>query len=348
MSDHRSTFLGRADVNDVESILADDAIDFGDLVHTQAVGGDAIFTWDYDRTRPALEKLYEKAKVRQWNANDLPWDTDVDVEAVALEMAGAVAHVRERLTAVDGSPMKTWGDREWTQFAIEAFNFRMSQFLHGEQGALDLHREDRRDRAVDRRQVLRGHAGGRRGPPRRGVREVPRHQARGPLHRQPRAAAPDRRRDRRLALGHDLHGHADHDRRARARGLRLHAHGHAGAAAEAAAALRDGRRGAPRRVRRDLAEGVLHPAVARPRSSSARSSRSRRRSACATGSSCTRSGRRWGSIARRSPGCSSRSAAPAPTRSRPRCSPRSCPTARSSGCSTPATAGCARSSPRSV
>jgi hypothetical protein len=136
MSDHRSTFLGRVDVNDVESILADDAIDFGDLVHTQAVGGDAIFTWDYDRTRPALEKLYEKAKVRQWNANDLPWDTDVDVEAVALEMAGAVAHVRERLTAVEGSPMKTWGDREWTQFAIEAFNFRMSQFLHGEQGAL--------------------------------------------------------------------------------------------------------------------------------------------------------------------------------------------------------------------
>ena len=79
----------------------------------------------------------------------------------------------------------------------------------------------------------------------------------------------------------------------------------------------------------------------RPRSSSARSSRSRRRSACATGSSCTRSGRRWGSTARRSRGCSSRSAAPAPTRSRPRCSPRSCPTARSSGCSTPATAGCA-------
>ena len=51
-------------------------------------------------------------------------------------MAGAVAHLRERLIAVDGSPMRAWGDREWTQFAIEAFNFRMSQFLHGEQGAL--------------------------------------------------------------------------------------------------------------------------------------------------------------------------------------------------------------------
>ena len=136
MSEHRSTFLGRDDVNDIESILADDAIDFGDLLHTQRVGGDAIFTWDYDRTRPALEKLYEKAKIRQWNANDLPWDTQVDVESVAREMQGAIANLRERLTAMEGSPMRSWDDRQWTQFAIEAFNFRMSQFLHGEQGAL--------------------------------------------------------------------------------------------------------------------------------------------------------------------------------------------------------------------
>ena len=75
MADYRDTFLGREDVNDIESILADDAIDFGEFTHTQAVGGDAIFTWDYDRSRPALAKLYEKAKVRQWNAVDLPWDT---------------------------------------------------------------------------------------------------------------------------------------------------------------------------------------------------------------------------------------------------------------------------------
>jgi len=136
MSEHRTRFLGRDDVNDVESILADDAINFGDVLHTQSVGGDAIFTWDYDRTRPALGKLYEKAKQRQWNANDLPWESDVDVEAVALEMSAAVADLRQRLSEVEGSPMKSWGDREWTQFAIEAFNWRMSQFLHGEQGAL--------------------------------------------------------------------------------------------------------------------------------------------------------------------------------------------------------------------
>src|SRR6478609_7780179 len=35
-----------------------------------------------------------------------------------------------------GSPVKTWGEKEWLQFQLEAFNWRMSQFLHGEQGAL--------------------------------------------------------------------------------------------------------------------------------------------------------------------------------------------------------------------
>ena len=105
-SEPRRTFLGREDVNSVESILADDAVDFGDVFHTQAVGGDAIFTWDYERTRPALSKLYEKAKQRQWNANDLPWETDVDVEAVAVEMSAPVAHFRERMTALEGSPVR--------------------------------------------------------------------------------------------------------------------------------------------------------------------------------------------------------------------------------------------------
>ena len=68
-------------------------------------------------------------------------------------------------------------------------------------GRADLHRADRRDRAVDRRQVLRGDAGDGRGPPRRGVRPLPRHEAVGPLpdQRAPQDAA--RRHHRRLAAG---------------------------------------------------------------------------------------------------------------------------------------------------
>ena len=129
--------LGRDNVNSVESILADDAIDFGDLAHATAVGGDAIFTWDYERTRAGLAKLYERAKTSQWNGTtDLDWSIDVDVESVAREMQGAVAHLRQRLVDLPNSPLKSWGEPQWTELAIEAFNWRMSQFLHGEQGAL--------------------------------------------------------------------------------------------------------------------------------------------------------------------------------------------------------------------
>jgi hypothetical protein len=129
--------LGRDDANDIASILADDKIDFGDLSHLTQVGADAVFTWDYERTRAGLAKLYERAKTSQWNGStDLDWSIDVDVEAVAVEMQAAIAHLRQRLVDLPNSPLKSWGEPEWTKMAIEAFNWRMSQFLHGEQGAL--------------------------------------------------------------------------------------------------------------------------------------------------------------------------------------------------------------------
>jgi hypothetical protein len=135
--EYRGAYLGRDDVNSIESILADDAIDFGTDAHTAPVRGDAVFTWDYERTRAGLAKLYERAKTSQWNGSaDLDWSTDVDVEQVAREMQSAVDHLRARMTDLPNSPMKSWTDREWTRFGIEAFNWRMSNFLHGEQGAL--------------------------------------------------------------------------------------------------------------------------------------------------------------------------------------------------------------------
>jgi hypothetical protein len=130
-------YLGRDDVNSVESILADDAIDFGALAHTTAARGDALFTWDYERTRQGLGRLYEKAKTSQWNGTtDLDWSIEVDPERVALEMAPAAAAIQQRMADIPGSPVKSWGPKEWTAFQVEALNWRMSQFLHGEQGAL--------------------------------------------------------------------------------------------------------------------------------------------------------------------------------------------------------------------
>lgn len=137
MTDTDRHYLGREDVNDIESILADDARDFGLDQHNTPARGDAIFTWDYTRTRAGLGKLYEKAKTSQWNGStELDWSTDVDQEKVAREMSGAVAFFQQRMMDVEGSPVRNWGEREWLQFQMEAFNWRMSQFLHGEQGAL--------------------------------------------------------------------------------------------------------------------------------------------------------------------------------------------------------------------
>ena len=54
------------------------------MVHAVKDNADALFTWNYEKgERPALNKLYEKAKDAQWNGEtDLPWDTDVDIEKV--------------------------------------------------------------------------------------------------------------------------------------------------------------------------------------------------------------------------------------------------------------------------
>jgi hypothetical protein len=36
----------------------------------------------------------------------------------------------------DGTPIAKWGDKEWLEFGIESRRWMLSQFLHGEQGAL--------------------------------------------------------------------------------------------------------------------------------------------------------------------------------------------------------------------
>ncbi len=131
--------LGREEANDLEAILAITNDDVDALLHVVADNADAIFTWDYEKgARPALNKLYEKAKVSQWNGEtDLPWDTEVDVEKVAAN-APMDPDTDPVLVAAraPGGPLHNWGEKEWNQSRIEGQNWTMSQFMHGEQGAL--------------------------------------------------------------------------------------------------------------------------------------------------------------------------------------------------------------------
>ncbi len=132
--------IGREDVNDIEAILSITNTDVDAVEHAVRAEADALFTWDYEQSRPALVKLYEKAKTSQWNATtDLDWSIEVDQEQVVLANAEANFGTGMTLGAefdVTGTPFAKWGDKEWIQLGIESQNWTLSQFMHGEQGAL--------------------------------------------------------------------------------------------------------------------------------------------------------------------------------------------------------------------
>jgi len=131
--------LGRSDANDLEAILAITNDDMDSVIHSVKDNAEAIFTWDYEKgQRPALNKLYEKAKTSQWNGEtDLPWDTDVDAEKVIANAPMDPEQDPVLIAAQQpGEPLHGWGETEWNNLKMEAQNWTLSQFMHGEQGAL--------------------------------------------------------------------------------------------------------------------------------------------------------------------------------------------------------------------
>ncbi len=131
--------IGRADINDIEAIMAIAAEDGDENIRAVRDNADAIFTWDYEKgRRPALNKLYEKAKHSQWNGEtDLPWDTAVDpMDLVELQRMQFGMTPELRAEKVAGTVFEKWSDKEFDQMALESNNWMLSQFMHGEQGAL--------------------------------------------------------------------------------------------------------------------------------------------------------------------------------------------------------------------
>jgi hypothetical protein len=127
--------IGRDEINDLEAILSVSNTDVDEAVHAVEDNADAIFTWDYEKgARPALNKLYEKAKHAQWNGEtDLPWDTDVDLEKNAALQRLQFAEFE---TDVTGTPLEKFTEADFINLSIEMDNWTLSQFMHGEQGAL--------------------------------------------------------------------------------------------------------------------------------------------------------------------------------------------------------------------
>ncbi len=104
------------------------------VIHDHA---DRLFLWDYERDRGQLVTLYNKAMGSQWNSvTDLDWSTDVDPERLVAEQESPLLAVARQAGTLPGSPMAAWGEREYTALGVELFKANLSQFMHGEQGAM--------------------------------------------------------------------------------------------------------------------------------------------------------------------------------------------------------------------
>ena len=96
----------------------------------------SIYTWQYERTRPQLVTLYNKAAQSQWaSVTDLDWSIEVDPESL-IDLDAPNLRLMREVTRMPGSPIAAWGDDELLTLGLEMFTALLSQFMHGEQGAM--------------------------------------------------------------------------------------------------------------------------------------------------------------------------------------------------------------------
>jgi hypothetical protein len=131
--------IGRNEIDDLDAVLGFVGHYDVDGYHRVPDNCPAEFTWDYEKgAKPQLDKLYEKAKKAQWNGQtDLDWSIEVDQEKVVMNNNEANQDMMQwGQVDLTGTVLETWGDKEWLKFGVENQNWLLSQFMHGEQGAL--------------------------------------------------------------------------------------------------------------------------------------------------------------------------------------------------------------------
>ena len=91
-----------------------------------------VFDWAYPADFPAMEELYARAKQGQWDAASLAWNTSVDPLSPEKRLLP--------YDFIDWELLKASGIRltehEKTKLLADLCVWMLSQFLHGEQGAL--------------------------------------------------------------------------------------------------------------------------------------------------------------------------------------------------------------------
>jgi hypothetical protein len=111
--------------------------EMAESIHVIKDAADRLFLWDYERDRGQLVTLYNKAMGSQWNSvTDLDWATPVDPERLVAEQDSPMLRVARVAGTLPGSPLAKWSEKEYSQLGIEFFKANLSQFMHGEQGAM--------------------------------------------------------------------------------------------------------------------------------------------------------------------------------------------------------------------
>lgn len=89
-----------------------------------------ILNWEYSLQRQGLTSLYEKSKRLHWNAaTDIDWSLEVDPLRPPPDSTAAMMNELMR-------PPRPFDDKKFAEFHLHRNAWMLSQFLHGEQGAL--------------------------------------------------------------------------------------------------------------------------------------------------------------------------------------------------------------------
>jgi len=92
-----------------------------------------IFDWQYALRQQNLLALYEKGKSLTWNASELDWSTEVDIDKMMRDRVGMGAG---NVVNSVMNPPRQLPDKDLVEMQLHMNSFMLSQFLHGEQGAL--------------------------------------------------------------------------------------------------------------------------------------------------------------------------------------------------------------------
>jgi hypothetical protein len=119
-----------ANYTEVAEAYARPAKDGPQGTETINIAQSMTYVWDYSAKRIDLRALYEKSKDLMWNARtNVAWDTNVDPEA---------ENWPDQLNPLFGTPMwaKLDPKREIPRLRRHLGSYMLSNFLHGEQGAM--------------------------------------------------------------------------------------------------------------------------------------------------------------------------------------------------------------------